>query len=115
MAGHGSRPPPLVAPARGPAGTPRPGRALDGPGQILREVHLEPPFFIEPQIARDYAIEVDGGDGVWREVLRIDGNRAVRRRHDLPAGTLAQRLRIIVHATHGDPAAGIGEVRCYAS
>ncbi len=81
---------------------------LTFPGQLLGEVHREEPFYVEPQVARDYAIEADGV-----EVLRVTGNTAWRRCHDLPAAVQGKRLRIVVLATNGDAAASIVEVRCY--
>lgn len=88
---------------------------LTFPGQQLREVHAEDIFHIEAQVAKDYAIEVEAGDGVWREVVREQGNRAWRRVHLLPAAVTAARLRVVITATNGDPAASLGEIRCYAS
>ena len=77
-------------------------------GHLLKEVHAEPPFFKDAQTVRDYAIELDG-----REVLRITGNHQRRRVHELPAGSRAGRLRLVVLATNGDPSAAVYEVRCY--
>lgn len=84
------------------------------PGQLLREVHAEDVFSAEAQVAKDYAVEIDAGDGAWREALRIQGNRAWRRVHVLPVAVQARRLRVVVTATNGDPAASINEIRCYA-
>lgn len=81
---------------------------LTFPGSLLREVHCSPPFHIEPQVAKDYAIEVDGV-----EVLRVSRNTAWRRVHELPQAVEARRVRIVVLATNGDPAASLAEVRCY--
>ncbi len=81
---------------------------LTFPGQLLGEVHREEPFYVEPQTARDYAIEVDGV-----EVLRVTGNTAWRRCHDLATAISATRMRIVVLSTNGDVAASIVEVRCY--
>lgn len=81
---------------------------LTFPGSLLREVHNCAPFYIEPQAARDYAIEADGV-----EVLRVTGNTAWRRVHELPRPVDARRLRVVILATNGDPAASLAEVRCY--
>jgi hypothetical protein len=83
------------------------------PGQLLAESHIEEGFSVARQVARDYAIEVDPGDGLWREIERIQDNRAWRRVHDLPAPVTARRLRVVISATNGDPAASIAELRCY--
>jgi hypothetical protein len=77
-------------------------------GHLLQEVHAEPPFFRDAQTVRDYAIELDGV-----EVLRVSGNYQRRRVHDLPAGSRANRLRLVVLATNGDPSAAVYEMRCY--
>ena len=86
---------------------------LTFPGQLLTEPHIEDGFSVARQVGRDYTVEVDAGDGVWREAARIEGNRAWRRAHALPAATTARRLRVVITATNGDPAAAISEVRCY--
>jgi hypothetical protein len=85
---------------------------LTFPGQLLAESHIEDGFSIARQVAKDYSIEVDSGDGFWREVERIEANRAWRRAHVLTT-TSIQRLRVVIAATHGDSAASICEVRCY--
>lgn len=84
---------------------------LTFPGQVLTEPHSEHGFFVARQVAQDYTIEVDAGDDVWREVARVEGNWAWRRVHDLPVAVAAHRLRVVIAATNGDPAAAIGEVR----
>lgn len=81
---------------------------LTFPGALLREVHNEAPFYVEPTTARDYAIEADGV-----EILRVAGNTAWRRVHELPQPVDARRLRVVVLATNGDPAASLAEIRCY--
>jgi hypothetical protein len=86
---------------------------LTFPGQLLAESHIEEGFSVARQVAKDYTLEVDAGDGVWHEVARVEGNHAWRRAHGLPAAVAARRLRVVVTATNGDPAAGISEVRCY--
>lgn len=83
------------------------------PGQQLKEVHAEDVFHVEGQVAKDYHIEVDAGDGVWREVARITGNRSWRRVHPLSGQVQATRLRVVVTATNGDPSATISQLRCY--
>ena len=86
---------------------------LTFPGQLRQEVHAEPPFHRAPQTARDYSIEVDAGDGILREVLRVTGNWNRRRVHELPCAVDVRRLRLVILATNGDPAAALAEMRCY--
>lgn len=86
---------------------------LTFPGQLLAESHIEDGFSVARQLAKDYTIQVDAGDGVWREVERIEGNREWRRIRDLSATVSVRRLRVVITSTNGDPAASINEVRCY--
>jgi len=78
------------------------------PGSLLRDVHSTPPFYVEPQTARDYVIEVEGV-----EAVRVEGNTQWRRVHRLETAAKARSIRLIVLATNGDPAASIAEIRCY--
>ncbi|WP_307802510.1 FAD-dependent oxidoreductase [Cellulomonas fengjieae] len=82
---------------------------LTFPGTLLKDVHGTPPFYVEPQTARDYVVEADGV-----EVLRVTGNTSWRRSHELDRPVDARALRVLVLATNGDPAASLVEVRCYA-
>jgi hypothetical protein len=82
-------------------------------GHTWGEVHQEPGFFRDAQTVRDYAIEVDRGDSVWVEVARVSGNYQRQRGHDLPQPECIRRLRLMVLATNGDPAAAVYEIRCY--
>ncbi|MEI6130937.1 MAG: hypothetical protein WCR59_12785, partial [Planctomycetota bacterium] len=86
---------------------------LTFPGQLLAESHIEDGFSVARQLPKDYTIQVDAGDGVWREVERIEGNREWRQIHDLSATVSVRRLRVVITSTNGDPAASINEVRCY--
>lgn len=86
---------------------------LTFPGHLLREVHAYPPFFRDPQTPRDYAVE-GWIDGAWRELHVERGNYHRHRRHVLPAPVATDRLRIVIHATNGDPSAAIYEVRAYS-
>jgi len=51
--------------------------------------------------------------GEWQPVIRVTDNYQRRRAHTLDAPVTTDRLRIVVHATNGDPSAAIYEVRCY--
>ncbi len=66
----------------------------------------------QPETVRDYEIlGRRSGQEAWHSLLRVSGNHQRLRRHSVPAEEL-QALRILVHATHGDPCAKIFEVRC---
>ena len=86
---------------------------LTFPGQLLHEVHSEGPFHRAAQVAKDFAIEVDAGDGVWREVHREAGNWHRRREIVLEPPVEARRLRVVISATNGDGSAAIAEIRVY--
>jgi hypothetical protein len=79
------------------------------PNQVLTEVHGEGPFYVEPQLPRNYILEIDGA-----EVLRITGNTQHRRIHQLNQKIQAKRLRLIVLETNGDPSASVAEIRVYS-
>jgi len=49
----------------------------------------------------------------WQEVARVKDNFQRRRIHRFPTVD-AQRLRVLVQATHGDKSARLFEVRAYA-
>ncbi|MNC70287.1 hypothetical protein D3C75_1210810 [compost metagenome] len=74
---------------------------------------MYPPFYRDPQCAKDYSILADEGDG-FRELLQVKGNYQRHRRHTLDAPVRASKLRVVVHTTNGDPSAAIYEIRCYS-
>jgi hypothetical protein len=82
-------------------------------GNLVREFHCYPPLHRDPQCVRDYALEA-WRDGQWHEVARVNGNYQRHRRHTLSAPVRTDKLRVVVHATNGDPSAAIYGVRCYA-
>ncbi|WP_245954661.1 FAD-dependent oxidoreductase [Fontibacillus phaseoli] len=82
------------------------------PGHLFREYHNYPPFYRDPQTARDYSIEVRDGSG-WREMVRVEGNYQCKVRHKLSEPVTIDGLRLNILATWGDPAAGVYEIRCY--
>ena len=86
---------------------------LTFPGHLLREYHAYPPFFRDPQTARDYTIEA-WQDGAWRVLHNEKGNYQRHRRHILTDAVTTSRLRVVVHATNGDPSAAIYEIRAYS-
>ncbi|MGH7946829.1 MAG: FAD-dependent oxidoreductase, partial [Opitutaceae bacterium] len=85
---------------------------LTFPGHLVREYHAYGPFYRDAQCPRDYTIQV-WDDSAWRDVHTQTNNYQRQRRHAIDAVTTA-KLRIVVTATNGDPAAAIYEVRCYA-
>lgn len=80
-------------------------------GHLLREYHAYPPLYRDPQTVRDYAVEA-WIDGEWQQLVRVEGNLTTRVVHDVGPVTTS-RLRLMVYATNGDPAAGVYEIRCY--
>lgn len=86
---------------------------LTFPGHLLREIHAYPPFFRDPQTPRDYTIEAWTG-GAWREIHVEKGNYHRHRRHELKSPVETDRLRVVIHATNGDPCAAVYEIRAYA-
>jgi len=62
---------------------------------------------------RDYELQrFDDAKGQWETIAKVEGNFKRRRIHKFDAVT-STRLRILVHATNGDPSAKIYEVRVY--
>ena len=86
---------------------------LTFPGHLVREYHAYAPFYRDAQCPRDYAIHTWDGTG-WQEVLAVAGNYQRQRQHVLPQPVATTRLRLVISATNGDPAASVYEVRCYA-
>jgi hypothetical protein len=81
------------------------------PGHLVREYHAYGPFYRDPQCPRDYAIEVFTG-GAWRCVLEVKDNYQRLRRHQLSAPVVADKLRVLISTTNGDPSASLYEIRC---
>lgn len=81
-------------------------------GNLLREFHCYPPLHRDPQCVRDYSIET-WSNGHWTERLRVTGNHQRHRRHAFPEPVTTEKLRVVIHATNGDPVAAIYEIRCY--
>jgi hypothetical protein len=85
---------------------------LTFPGNLFAPPHRYPPFYREPQCARDYSIKAMV-DGQWEAVSRVQDNYRRRRTHTLDTPVTTDRLRVVVHATNGDPSAALYEARCY--
>lgn len=81
-------------------------------GHLLEEYHGYSPFYRDPECVRDYSIEICSDDA-WSEVVRVEGNYQRRRTHPLQKPAATAKLRLLIHATNGDPSAAIYEVRCY--
>ena len=82
------------------------------PGHLIREYHSYAPFYRDPQCPRDYAIQAWVG-GRWQEVVEVKDNYQRLRRHKLSAPVAAEKIRVTVLVTNGDPSASIYEIRCY--
>jgi hypothetical protein len=82
------------------------------PGNLVREYHAYGPFYRDPQCPRDYSLEA-WLDGQWREIAAGQDNYQRLRRYSLPQAVTTNRLRVVIRATNGDPAAAIYELRCH--
>jgi len=85
---------------------------LTFPGHLVREYHAYAPLYRDPQCPRDYRIDAWTGDR-WEVVVEVAGNYQRHCIHRLPKPKSILKLRVMVSATNGDPAASIYEVRCY--
>ena len=85
---------------------------LTFPGLLFASTNRYPPLYRDPQCARDYSILVEA-QGEWQPVIRVTDNYQRRRAHALDVPVTTSGLRVVVHATNGDPSAAIYEVRCY--
>lgn len=85
---------------------------LTFPGNLLRDYRSYPALYRDPQCPKDVTVEACVG-GNWTAVGELRGNYQRRRVIELAAPVLADRLRVTVHATNGDPSAAIYEIRCY--
>ncbi|GAA3408954.1 FAD-dependent oxidoreductase [Paenibacillus hodogayensis] len=86
---------------------------LTFPGHLLRDYRHYPALYRDPQCPKDMTAEAFIG-GRWRELGALRGH--YQRRGTIVPGepVFADRLRVTVHATNGDPSAAIYEIRCYA-
>ena len=82
------------------------------PGHLIREYHAYAPFYRDPQCPRDYSIQALVV-GRWQDVVEVKDNYQRLRRHKLPAPVAAEKIRVMVMVTNGDPSASIYEIRCY--
>lgn len=81
-------------------------------GHLFGEVHREPPFFVDPQMVKDFYLEAWDGKA-WNQIAKIKGNiqRVCRIQLEKPVHTA--KLRAVFEATHGDPSAAVYGVRVY--
>ena len=66
----------------------------------------------QPELVRDYKVEVKEAGGPWQEIAQVAGNFLRLRRHAFEKRML-HGLRILVSATNGAPEARIFDVRVY--
>lgn len=85
---------------------------LTFPGHLLAEYHDYPPFYRDPQCARDYSILAATENG-WTELIQVKGNYQRQRKHKLSEPVRTNKLRLVIHATNGDASAAVYEIRCY--
>lgn len=85
---------------------------LTFPGHVLNEYHRYPALYRDPQCPKDYSIQAWIGGG-WQNVLAIKDNYQRHLAHKLPQAVTTKKLRLVVHATNGDPSAALYEIRCY--
>jgi hypothetical protein len=81
-------------------------------GHLFGEVHRDPPFFVDPQMVKDFYLEAWVGQA-WKKIAEVKGNiqRVCRLTLEKPVGTT--KLRAVFEATHGDPSAAVYAVRVY--
>lgn len=83
------------------------------PGHLLREYHAYSPFYRDAQCPRDYTLLAEDPQGTLVEITQVTGNFQRVNHHRLETPVSTQRLRMVIHATNGDPAAQIYEIRVY--
>jgi hypothetical protein len=86
---------------------------LTFPGHLLREYHAYAPFYRDPQCVRDYDVQLSADGSTWSTVAEVRDNY---QRHNTVSFSLqnATHVRIVVHATNGDPSVAIYQVRVHA-
>lgn len=81
-------------------------------GHLFREYHAYGPLYRDPQCVKDYRIQA-WIDGEWKDVVHVVDNYQRHVRHTLLETIVAEKLRVLIEATNGDPSAAVYEVRCY--
>lgn len=81
-------------------------------GHLVREYHAYPPFYRDPQLAKDYRIAARV-NGDWTILITIRDNIQRHVRHTWPQSVMTDAIRLTIDATHGDPAATVYELRAY--
>ncbi|MET0812405.1 MAG: FAD-dependent oxidoreductase [Microbacterium sp.] len=74
--------------------------------------HHRTPDLVFPELVRDYALEALV-DGSWTVVADAVDNRRRQRVHRFETAVEATALRLVVHATNGDPHARVVSLRVY--
>lgn len=82
------------------------------PGHLLRGYMQYPALYRDPQCPKKLTIEAYA-DGGWEKVAELDDNYQRRLVIPFAQPIAAERLRVVVHETNGDPSAAIYEIRCY--
>ncbi|WP_269537168.1 FAD-dependent oxidoreductase [Cerasicoccus fimbriatus] len=82
-------------------------------GHLLREYHMTPTLYRDPQCAKDYTILALIDDS-WETIVEVEGNYQRHRSHKLDTPVNTNKLKIVVQSTNGDPSAAVYEVRCYS-
>ncbi|WP_256758266.1 FAD-dependent oxidoreductase [Cohnella sp. WQ 127256] len=85
---------------------------LTFPGHLIRGYMQYPALYKDPQCPKDITLEAIA-DGQWVELATLRGNYQRRRVITLETAIITNRLRVVIHATNGDPSAAIYEIRCY--
>lgn len=75
--------------------------------------HHRTPDRVFPELVRDYTVE-GRADGEWMQLAHVSGNRRRQRVHHLDEPACVDALRLVVHATNGDPHARVVSIRAYA-
>lgn len=85
---------------------------LTFPGYQTFEFREYPPFFKDPETARDFSI-YSLAAGSWTEIINVRDNYQYRRSFVLETPVYSECLKIVFHSTNGSECAGLYEVRCY--
>jgi hypothetical protein len=83
------------------------------PGHLRHELHRTPALFRDPQIPKDYQIEIFE-KGSWREAASVEDNYQRLNRIQFKESVQTDRVRLMMTKTNGSPSAQICEVRVYS-
>ncbi len=85
---------------------------LTFPGYQTFEFREYPPFFRDPETAKDFSI-YSFLDGKWTEIVNVKDNYQYRQCFELKTPVYSECLKIIFYSTNGSECAGLYEIRCY--